>query len=119
MSKPDSGHFKGTRGAQRVEYRRVIDSLPKNPDRLRERGWTETSHPDAAKFGHRTFHDPILGLTVRFDKGSSGFSRHKARDHYHVLNPDRTGKMDMYLDKDGSPVPKGSEESHLYPKGRG
>ena len=40
---------------------------------------------------------------------------HKAHDHYHRPNPNSTGKHDKYLDQYGNPVPKGSDESHLYP----
>ena len=114
MSKPNSGHFSGTRGANAASFARIIDSLPKNPDKLLERGWVETSHPDAVREGHRQFTDPVSGLSVNFDKGKLETTGHKGRDHYHVKNPNVTGKFDCYLDANGNPCAKGSEESHIH-----
>ena len=90
-------------------------ALPKNPDDLLNQGYVETSHPDAAAAGHRTFTNPETGDTVRFDEGTPGQPGYEGVDHYHRDNPNSTGKSDTYLDKDGNPVPKGSKPSHLLP----
>ena len=65
----------------------------------------------------RTFHDPATNLDIRFDKGDPTKNGFAAKDHYHVENPNKTGKMDAYLDIDGNPVPKGSKASHIFPNG--
>lgn len=92
------------------------NEVPDNPDDLLDKGYDETSHPDAAAKGHRSFENPTTGDKVRFDKGKEGKPKHEGRDHYHRENPNSTGKQDQYLDANGKPVPRGSEASHLYPK---
>ena len=47
--------------------------------------------------------------------GSGISGGYGGKDHYHVLNPNSTGKHDYYLDKDGNPVPKNSKASHIIP----
>lgn len=91
------------------------NSLPENPDDLLDQGYEETSHPDAAANGHRTFVNPESGDEVRYDEGESGKPGYRGQDHYHRPNPDSTGRHDQYLDKDGNPVGRGSDESHLVP----
>ena len=90
-------------------------SLPKNPDDLLDRGYEETSHPQAAANGHRTFENPTTGDKVRFDQGTPREPGYEGVDHYHRYNPNSTGKMDQYLDSNGNPVPRGSGPSHLIP----
>ncbi|MBV1777355.1 hypothetical protein KSF73_16665 [Burkholderiaceae bacterium DAT-1] len=91
------------------------EGLPKDPDKLKEKGYDETSHPEAAKRGHRSFKHPETGDELRHDKGKDGAPGHEGKDHYHRYNPDSTGKGDQYLDKNGNPTPRGSDASHLYP----
>lgn len=83
--------------------------LEKNPD------WHETTHPGQAKAGSREFENKKTGEKIRHDKGKPGAPVHEANDHYHRYNPNSKGKHDKYLDKNGDPCGKGSEESHLYP----
>jgi hypothetical protein len=97
--------------------RSLSESLPANPDDLLGRGYRDVSHPDAAAAGHRTFENPETGDVLRFDKGKPGRPGHAGNDHYHRENPSPTGKVDAYLDRDGNPVPDGSDASHLYPSG--
>ena len=96
----------------------VLEKLPKNPEELLQQGYKETSHPGAAKAGHRTFENPETGDKIRFDRGNPDAppKSHEAHDHYHRENPNATGKRDAYLDADGKPCARGSEESHLYPE---
>ena len=94
----------------------VVGSLPSNPDALKDDGYQDTSHPDAAAAGHRTLENPQTGDKVRFDKGKPGAQGHEGSDHYHRYNPKATGKRDQYLDASGKPVPRGSDASHLKPK---
>lgn len=88
--------------------------LPKDPDDLEDQGYEETSHPDAAKHGHRSFENKDTGDKVRHDEGKPGQPGHEGQDHYHRYNPDSTGKGDQYLDKSGKATPRGSDASHLY-----
>ena len=90
-------------------------ALPTNPDEMLQAGYIETTHPSAAAHGHRTFVDPDTGETIRFDEGEEGASGHAANDHYHIYNPDSTGKHDKYLDQFGNPTADGSNASHIYP----
>lgn len=110
MSKSNSGLYWGTRGA-------IIDaimSLPQNPDDLLKWGYTETTPSKMAIYtSSRMFYDAKNRLTVRFDKGDDSLIGFRAKDHYHVFNPNATGKLDYYLDKDGLPCPKGSVRSHI------
>ena len=89
-------------------------TLPVDPDDLLDQGYNETTHPNAAANGHRTFVNPETGEEVRFDEGEEGQTGAAASDHYHVLNPNRTGNQDLYLDIDGNPVARGSRASHIF-----
>lgn len=135
MSKETSGLFNGTSGVKSSDQKNtvegisgkesqireitniVIPNLPKNPDFLMEDGWEETT-PQGMKdnSNSRTFHDPETGADVRFDKGEEGADGFRGKDHYHVENPNSTGKKDRYLDKNGNPCAKGSKASHILPK---
>jgi RHS repeat-associated protein len=102
-------------GAQDEENPESSIGLPENPDELLDDGYIETSHPEATKLGHREFQNKETGDKLRFDKGKNGAPGHEGRDHYHRYNPDSLSKRDAYLDKAGSPVPRGSSASHLIP----
>ncbi|RTE06441.1 hypothetical protein EJQ19_22930 [Paenibacillus whitsoniae] len=52
---------------------------------------------------------------VRFDPGKEGAPGFEGKDHYHIDNPNKTGRLDYYLDKNGNPVVKGSKPSHVLP----
>jgi len=86
---------------------------PKNPDDLLQQGYKETSTPEAAKVGHRTFENSQTGDKLRFDQGKLGKPGFEGKDHYHRYNPNATGKHDMYLDKNGNPCARGCRASHL------
>ena len=90
-------------------------ALPANPDDLLQQGWEEISHPDAVAAGHRTFRNKETGLVIRADKGDPSMSGFRGRDHYHVENPDSTGDRDKYLDRNGRPVSRNSDASHILP----
>jgi RHS repeat-associated protein len=83
--------------------------LEKNPD------WKETTHSGETKSGRRVFENTKNGDVIEYDKGRQGEHGHKANDHYHRRNPNSKGNGDEYLDKNGNPCPKGSDQSHLYP----
>src|SRR5574338_63272 len=93
-----------------------IKNLPKDPNKLLEAGWKETTHPEMkANSGSREFVDPKSGMKARHDPGKPGANGWEGEDHYHVENPSSTGKGDRYLDVEGNPVPKGSNKSHIEP----
>lgn len=106
-----SGGYSGTRGA----YRSAIKSLPKNPNKLLKMGWRETTPANMAKNTSSKMYTNKDGLQVRFDKGDPSQSGFRGKDHYHALNPNSTGKLDYYLDKNAIPVPKNSSASHIIP----
>lgn len=66
----------------------------------------------------REYYNPETGQKVRFDKGREGANGFEGKDHYHIYNPNSTGKNDKYLDINGNPVRKGSKPSHVLPGGR-
>lgn len=106
-----SGAYGGTKGA----YSSVINSLPKNPNKLLEMGWKDTTPANMAQNTTSKVFTNKDGLRVRFDKGNSDAGGYGGKDHYHVFNPNSTGKSDYYLDKNGNPVPKNSKASHIIP----
>ena len=103
-----SGGYSSTRGA----YRAAIKSLPKNPNKLSEKGWKDITPSNMLQNTTSKMYIKN-GLKVRFDKGNPSQGGYGGKDHYHVLNPNSTGKHDYYLDKDGNPVPKNSKASHI------
>lgn len=112
MSKDyDSGLF----GITKEHIISVIDSLPKDWTKLLSCGWENISHPSAAKVGSYKLQEKSSGLIIRFDEGKSGVSGFRGQNHYHIENPNATGNSNMYLDKNGDPVAKGSKASHILP----
>jgi len=112
--------FKGTAGFK-AEINKLIESLPRNPDKLKKEGWKEITHPKIPRFTdgvakHRQFVNEQTGLHAQFDRAVPGAMGFKAIDHYHVKNTDSTSDEDFYLDKDGNPVAKGSSASHIIPR---
>lgn len=115
MGAGNSGLYNNTKGSKSTLSNR-ISSLPKKPNNLTKQGWKETTPPlMASKTSSRTFTDKNTGLNIRFDKGNKGAGGYGGKDHYHILNPNSTGKHDYYLDKNGNPVPKNSKKSHIIP----
>lgn len=99
-----------------LEKKQIDARLPSSPDELlNDPNWEETTHPDAKKRGHRTFENKKTGEKLRHDAAKSGATGHKAQDHWHRFNSDKTSKLDEYLDANDNPVPEHSDPSHLYP----
>ncbi|MBY6270384.1 pre-toxin TG domain-containing protein, partial [Parageobacillus thermoglucosidasius] len=107
---------KGTGGVAKDTSKFTYNNLPKNPKELMEDGWKDVT-PDGMRknTNSREYEDPRTGIRVRFDPGKPGAPGFEGKDHYHIYNPNRTGKGDYYLDKNGNPVPKGSKASHILP----
>lgn len=95
----------------------VLDAkaFDKNPNKLLEKGWKDTTPTSMSQNTSSKVYTNKDGLKVRYDKGDPSQSGYGGKDHYHVLNPNSTGKHDYYLDKDGNPVPKNSKASHIIP----
>ncbi len=87
------------------------NKAPSSPDELGE-GWGGTSD-SSNESGGRDFRHIESKEDVRWDPGKEGEDGWKGKNHWHRHNPQRTGKKDYYLDKDGTPVPKGSDPSHI------
>ena len=114
MSKGLSYHYSGTKG----HIIEVAASLPPNPTRLVQKGWTEITTFQQAKYSNsREFRETQTGLKIRFDKGIKGKNGFRGIDHYHIYNPAATGNGNLYLDSEGNPVRKGHRNSHILPKG--
>jgi hypothetical protein len=69
-----------------------------------------------ANTSNRRYKDTQTGVKFEFHPAQPGKSGWQGRDHYHVENPNKKGKFDKYLDKNGNPCPKNSKPSHLTPK---
>ncbi len=113
MSKGFGYQYSGTKG----HIIGVASSLPSNPSKLLRNGWVDITHPDAKGSSHMELKETSTGLKIGFDKGRVGEEGFKGKDHYHIFNPNSTGNHDLYLDKNGNPVRKGSTKSHILPEG--
>lgn len=106
-----------------VTGEQVVDpqNLPADPNDLLQHGWQEVTDPRAIASptynGRREFVDPQTGQRISFDPGTAGAHGWAGRDHYHVYNPNSTNSSDLYLDRNGNPVRRGSRESHILPEG--
>ena len=85
--------------------------LPQTLDDLNQ--WQDIRDPRAKEKGHETYQHPNTGDIIHVDRATPGAPGWRGQDHYHWENPDKTGKHDQYLDKNGNPVPKGSDKSHI------
>ncbi|WP_259392312.1 hypothetical protein [Paenibacillus thiaminolyticus] len=101
-------------GTPKAKY--TTNNLPKDPKELINNGWKDTTPEGMAKnTSSREYIDPVTGMKVRFDPGKPGANGFEGKDHYHIHNPNSTGKNDYYLDVKGNPVAKGSKASHIIP----
>lgn len=106
--------FGATEGSLRSKVRKIAQSLPKDHTKLTSRGWKNITHPN--NHSNTTTYEKD-GVKINHDKGIAGKPGFQGKDHYHIFNPNRTGKTDYYFDKNGNVVPKGSKESHILPGG--
>ena len=113
MSKSFGYEYSGTKG----HIIGVASSLPKDPQKLLDSGWEDISHPDQKKSGHWELKETSTGLKIRYDKKVPGANGFKGKNHYHIYNPDATSNKNLYLDKKGNPVRRGSAKSHILPEG--
>jgi hypothetical protein len=86
-------------------------SVPASPELLGE-GWEETTHPNNNS-GSKDFKNKKTGEEIRWDPGKEGKPGWEGKDHWHRYNPNSTGKKDLYLDRSGNAVSRGSEASHI------
>ncbi|MCB2262170.1 MAG: hypothetical protein LGR52_04420 [Candidatus Thiosymbion ectosymbiont of Robbea hypermnestra] len=64
---------------------------------------------------HKKYRDPKTNDGVKSYKGKPNNPSWRERDHWHRHNPNKTGKDDAMLDKNGNPVPKYSKASYIEP----
>ena len=112
---PKSQTQKPTQQSIKDTVQRFSNQLPQDPNQLVKEGWQDVTHPEKAKLGQRKIQHPTEKLQVEFHPGESGKLGWKGQDHYHIHNPNRTGKADHYLDIQGNPVAKNSRASHISP----
>lgn len=89
-------------------------TLPSDPDDLND-DWVEQTEqaPNRRTFKHKT-----KEIVIHFDEAQDGKDGWEGKDHWHVRNPnwkESDKKKDFYVDKDGNPVNKGSDKSHIDP----
>ncbi len=95
-----------------VDVVKAIEELPVNPSDLTKTGWKDITLPVTKQNSNsRTYTKG--GITIRYDKAKIGEGGYRGKDHYHILNPNSTGKHDYYLDRYGRPIPKNSKASHI------
>ncbi len=88
--------------------------LPKNPYKSKRlKDITNSKKRELTKY--RNFLDKDKNLEIEYHPAKQGEKGWRSKSHYHVKNPNSSGKHDYYLDKDGNPCPKGSDRSHLEP----
>ncbi len=108
-----SSHLHSSNTLQRKKKGSIDENLSDDP--FNDPDLEDVSHPNAKDKGRHKFRDKITGEIIEYDVGKPEKPGHKAHDHYHRPNPNTTGNRDYYLDSNRNPVPKGSEDSHLYP----
>ena len=114
MSKPPGYAFSGTKG----DIVQLIQNLPSKPNKKFLEDWTDITHPEARKNSDNIkYEHKKTGLRVRFDPATQGAPGFNGKDHWHVYNPNKTSKKDEYLDENANPTKKGSDPSHIIPKG--
>ena len=112
MSKPPGYAFSGTKG----DIVHLIQNLPPCPDKKFLEEWNDITHPKARenssniKYEHKK-----TGLRVRFDPATPGAPGFNGKDHWHVYNPNKTGKQNEYLDENANPTGRNSDTSHILP----
>lgn len=79
--------------------------------------WEEITHPlRRARSQRRDFRHKPTGIEIAFDKGTKGARGNKGKNHWHRYNPNSTkGDRDKYLDKNGRPIDKNDNDSHINP----
>lgn len=81
-------------GTPKATY--TTNNLPKDPKKLINNGWKETTPEGMAKnTGSRAYIDLVTGIKVRFDPGKPG--------------------VNGFEGVNGNPVAKGSKASHIIP----
>ena len=114
MSKGKGYAFSGTKG----DIVNTIQTLPPKPDKNFLKAWNDGTSPEVRKNTPDTFYKhKATGLKVRFDPATLGAPKFNCNDHWHVYNPNKTSKLDKYLDEDGNPVKRDSNPSRKIQKG--
>lgn len=76
--------------------------------------YKDVTHPQyRANSRNRRYFDTNTKRYFEYHPKTPNANGWRGKDHYHLENPNSTGDGDKYLDKNGAPCPKGSNESHL------
>ncbi|WP_127125374.1 RHS repeat domain-containing protein [Pseudoflavitalea rhizosphaerae] len=96
-----------------LKFESAIDwsNPPSSPDELGD-GWNDVTDP-RNKSGSKEYQNQETGEKIRWDPGKQGENGWEGKNHWHRYNPNSTGKKDLYLDKSGNPVARGSHPSHI------
>jgi RHS repeat-associated protein len=87
------------------------NNAPSAPDEVGAE-WENITDPRNSS-GSQDYKNKDTGEEIRFDPAKPGKPGWEGKDHWHRENPLSKGKNDRYLDKNGNPVLKGSNESHI------
>ncbi|RZJ79156.1 MAG: hypothetical protein EOO20_27145, partial [Chryseobacterium sp.] len=99
---------------RRIEEASGIDwsnNPPSNPGELGE-DWEDVTDP-RSRGDRKIYENKNTGEKVGYDPGRSGQPGWEGKNHWHRYNPFSKNKGDLYLDKNGNPVSKGSGPSHI------
>jgi RHS repeat-associated protein len=111
MNAPQSSSISIQQTSEATEINWSNNNYPKTPDGLGEE-WEETTSPKNQTGNYRQFKNKETGEKIQFDKGKPGQTGWEGKDHWHRFNPSSKNNRDLYLDKNGNPVRKGSDASH-------
>ena len=74
------------------------DKLP-DPNELANSDWQDVTHSQQAKnTNSREYYNAASDTKIRFDPAKPGAPGFEGQDHYHIYNPNSTGKGDFYLE---------------------
>jgi len=92
------------------------DNPPCSPNELNS-DWIEVT-PETMKqnSNRREYQNTKTRLKIAFDRGIPGKPRFKGKDHWHIYNSFASSVRDYYLDKNGNPIHKNDDNSHIETK---
>ena len=87
------------------------ENPPSSPEELGD-DWEDITDP-RNNSGSRNYKNKQTGEEIRWDPKKPDATGWESTDHWHRVNPNNKNKGDAYLDKNGNPVSRGSNGSHI------
>ena len=86
---------------------------PTDPSQLGP-DWEDKTDPRKAKnTNDRNYVNKKTGDEIEWHPAKKGETGYGGKNHWHRINPNKTGKKDYYLDKNGKPIHKNNYGSHI------